>query len=108
MIARRGKRRHGAALKESYSISLDPAVAENLRAMGRDSAGNDCLSRGVELAELLARGSPEIRRPRPVQIGPEWIVFEIVDGPADPPRAGEAIALFPETDHRPYIFDPPL
>lgn len=118
MTARRGKRgkpRHGTALKETFSVSLDPQVADNLRAMGRDRAGNDCLSRGIELAELIARGSPEIRRPRPVHLGPEWLVFELVDGPPDPPRAGEPIRLFPETkvsfgetEPLPHIFDPPL
>lgn len=88
-----GRRRYGPILKASYTVSLDPMVAASLRAMGH---GN--LSAGIAIAEFQSRGAPPSRRPIPTlpvsDTERSWIVFELVDGPADPPRAGEQIEPF--------------
>lgn len=87
----RGRRRHGSARKESKTVSLDVDAIDRL-----EQLGNGCLSAGIAIAEHMARGKAppslqEIRarakvlaetRPAP---GRTWIVFELVDGPADPP-----------------------
>lgn len=93
MSHRPGRPRLGNALKQSYTVALEPLVAESLRAMGHDN-----LSAGIAIAEYLARGSPTPRRPSRViavpGVEPSWIVFELVDGPPDPPRPGEQIEPF--------------
>lgn len=97
-LFRRGRRRHGPQRKESHSVSLMPEVAERLAELGTDSTtGKQNLSAGITIAEHMTRGmlppalqagrlkiDMRLRRPRET-----WIVFELVDGPADPPRAGE-------------------
>lgn len=89
-----GRPRLGSALKQPYTVSLDEEVAASLRAMGH---GN--LSAGITLAEYLARGMPR-RWPEPIPVGAlesPWIVFDLVDGPADPPRPGEILDPFRES-----------
>lgn len=92
-MKRRGRRRHGTARKESKTISIDIEAIENL-----EKLGNGCLSAGVAIAEHMARGRAPVSidqvraraqaiaaaRPAP---GRSWIVFELVDGPPDPPPA---------------------
>lgn len=95
-LSRPGRPRHGHALKETHTVSLDPQVVANLCALGK---GN--LSAGIALAEFCARGSPvrELRPPRPPNPFEDpkgWITFELVDGPADPPAPGEVLDPFRE------------
>jgi hypothetical protein len=90
-----GRPRLGNILRRTYAVSLDELVAANLRTLG-----NDNLSADIAIAEYLARGATESRRHRPVERPTEptpWIVFELVDGPADPPRPGEMLDPFRET-----------
>lgn len=90
-MKRRGRRRHGMIRKESKTVSLDVEAIQRL-----EQLGNGCLSAGIAIAEHMARGktAPSLEeihtrakvlaetRPAP---GRKWIVFELVDGPADPP-----------------------
>ena len=89
----RGRRRHGTARKESKTVSLDVEAIERL-----EKLGNGCLSAGVAIAEHMTRGLAPVSidqvRARAQVIaaskpatGRTWIVFELVDGPADPPPA---------------------
>lgn len=91
---RLGRPRLGHTLKQTYTVSLDEMVAASLRVMGH---GN--LSAGITLAEYQARGAPPARSPASLWQGvdPPWIVFELVDGPPDPPRPGETLDPFRET-----------
>jgi len=92
----RGRPRHGSTRKESKTISLDVGAIERL-----EKLGNDCLSTGVAIAEHIVRGLPpeviararlrlvEPRRHRLPEAPGSWIVFELVDGPPDPPEIPE-------------------
>lgn len=91
--SRPGRPRHGRALKETHTVSLDPQVAANLRALGRNN-----LSAGIEIAEFRSRASPMLLPPRAPDpfVDRHWIVFEIVDGPPDAPAPGDIIDPFRE------------
>jgi hypothetical protein len=74
-------------------VSLDPQTIDRLELLG-----NGVLSAGIEIVAHQARGLPplsieEIRRHRMlIKSKPKtWIVFELVDGEADPPPPGENI-----------------
>jgi hypothetical protein len=84
----------GATRKQTYAVCLEPPVAASLRAMGQ---GN--LSAGIAIAEYQARGGEGLRRPaRPLcAVEAPWIVFELVEGLADPPRPGETLDPFRES-----------
>lgn len=91
----RGRPRHGAQRKESKTVSLEPDVIERLERLGRDASGKDCLSAGITIAEHMTRGmaAPSIDQVRAARVlavtkpsrGRTWIVFELVEGPPDPP-----------------------
>jgi len=87
----RGRRRHGAVRKRSYTVTLDPMAAANLRSMGRNN-----LSAGIELAEKLTRGMPEHRLQVLPTVSPNWLAFEVIDAPADTvcPGIGENLDPF--------------
>jgi hypothetical protein len=93
LSSRPGRPRLGNALKQSYTVALEPLVADRLRSLG---CGN--LSAGIAVAEFQARGSTLPRKSAraiaPPWVEPGWIVFELTDGPADPPRPGEQIEPF--------------
>lgn len=90
----RGRPRHGIARKESKTVSLEPDVIERLEQLGRGANGKDCLSAGITIAEHMTRGMPapsidQVRTARRIAVArPDqrrtWIVFELVEGPADP------------------------
>jgi hypothetical protein len=78
-------------------VSLDPEAIERLELLG-----NGNLSAGVAIAEHMTRGLPPLssdqirtRTKMLVQTKPgaarTWIVFELVDGPPDPPPGGEQL-----------------
>jgi hypothetical protein len=71
--------------------------------LGADSAGKCNLSAGITLAEHMTRGLPAVAsreqlrtRARATPSDRSWIVFELVDGPPDAPRAGETVDAFNE------------
>lgn len=92
----RGRPRHGIARKESKTVSLEPDVIERLEQLGRGANGRDCLSAGITIAEHMTRGLPglsidQVRTARRIALtkpdtARTWIVFELVEGPADPPE----------------------
>lgn len=93
----RGRRRHGVARKVSRTISIDVEALARLEALG-----NGVLSAGVAIAEHLTRDMPPVSidqvraRSRPVALvkpkpAGHWIVFELVDGLADPLPEGEQL-----------------
>ena len=88
----RGRPRHGSALKESHTVCLDAEVRARLERLGADSKGRPNLSAGIAIVEHATRGIDLAGyvRPLPVRERPRldrgWIVFELVDGPADPPE----------------------
>lgn len=90
-------RRHGPARKQTYSVALDPQIAASLRAMGQ---GN--LSAGIALAEFYSRGGVPRETSRAHALVRRqwqergWIVFELVEGPADPLPRGEDLDAFRE------------
>lgn len=89
----RGRPRLGTSRKQSYTVALEPMVADRLRSLGR---GN--LSGGIAIAEHQSRGMaiPVLRS----DVSPAgWIVFELVDGPADPPPVGETIDAWRDHVH---------
>lgn len=100
----RGRPRHGSARKESKTVSLEPDVIVRLEQLGRGANGKDCLSAGITIAEHMTRGMPapsidQVRTARALAAtkpspGRTWIVFELVEGPADPlpvPAGGEQL-----------------
>lgn len=89
----RGRPRHGSSRKESHTVSLDPALVRRLERLGTDSAGKVNLSAGIAIVDHATRGM-DLSRYRARQIAQtrvderrSWIVYELVDGPADPPPA---------------------
>lgn len=98
----RGRPRLGASLKETYTVCLEPLVAASLRAMGHNN-----LSAGIAIAEFQARGgvTQETRRPLRSDLpgDRDWIVFEIVDGPPDPPQIGDHMDPFREARPLPWL-----
>lgn len=93
MSAFRGRPRHGPGRKQSKTVSLSAETIERL-----ETLGNGNLSAGIAIAEHATRGLQlaGYSVPRLVDSvrkhgNPNWLVFELVDGPADPPPRGENI-----------------
>lgn len=75
-------------------MSLAPNVADELATLGTDSKGKPNLSAGIAIAHdfmqcaALAGVKPIRHNPPPPSKPRGWLVFELVDGPADPPPPG--------------------